>query len=167
MENSTGGSDNDMRRSQSLEHFDLVLDGCSTIDDFGSQASEVLGESLKLLLDLVGELSGVAKDEGRDRLGVLRELMQDSENENCGFSHTRLCLAKNINTNHGLGNALLLNFRRVLETALGDGSLELRFQEKVLEAGSINCGILENPKVYGVVIRIMDFAYFLLCPSAA
>lgn len=49
-----GGSNNDVRRSGSLEEFDVVLDGLATVDDISADVLHVLGEALKLIRDLVG-----------------------------------------------------------------------------------------------------------------
>lgn len=103
-------SHNDVRLLNALEKSNVLVDGHTTIDNLGSNVGKLLLESVELLLDLIGELSVVAENKGRARLGVLGKLMKDGENENSGFSHTRLSLAENVNTNHSLRDALLLHF---------------------------------------------------------
>jgi hypothetical protein len=78
----------------------------------------------------------VAQDDGRDGLWVLRELLEGGEHEHCSFSHTRLCLAEDVDSHHGIRDALLLNFRGVLETAVSNCAVEFRLEEHILEACS-------------------------------
>lgn len=119
---------------EALEEGDMLLDGDTTEDDLGPDVGHVLQEADELFVDLEGKLSVVAQDHGRDGLGVLRELLKGGEHEDCGLSHTRLGLAEDIDSHHGIRDALLLHFGGVLETAVGNGAVELRLEEHVLEA---------------------------------
>jgi len=66
------GSHDDVWRLKALQEFDVILDGLSTVDDISAYLGHVLGEALELILDLVGQLTGMAEDDGAAGLGVLR-----------------------------------------------------------------------------------------------
>lgn len=88
----------------------LVLRDWDTAkEDLLSQVTEVLGESIKLLLDLVGELSRVTQNEGGGWLGVVVELLQDRQDEDCGLSETGDGLTEDVTTVVGLWDTLLLD----------------------------------------------------------
>ncbi len=140
----------------------MLLDGLPSIHHLSSDVFKILGESTKLILDLVGKLSCMAENEGRDRLRVFWQLMKNCQHKHCSLTHTRLGLAEHIHPDHCLWDALLLNFRWVLETAIGDCSLKLRFEEEILEAGGANCGVLQDPKYQGS-ITMEGVSYFPSC----
>lgn len=50
----------------------MVLDGLTTVDHISAYLGHVLGEALELILDLVGQLTSVAEDDGTARLRVFR-----------------------------------------------------------------------------------------------
>ena len=54
----------DVRRVRAVESFDVVLDGHATEEDIFADFRQVLGESVELLLDLIGQLSRVAQNQG-------------------------------------------------------------------------------------------------------
>jgi hypothetical protein len=62
LEDSSWGSDNDVRWLVSLEDLDILLLWDSTEENLRSDIWRVFGESQEFLLDLVGQLSSVAKD---------------------------------------------------------------------------------------------------------
>lgn len=136
---------------QSLERFLMLLDGLPSKHHLSSDAFKILGESTKLILDLIGKLSCMTENEGRDRLRVFWQLVKNCQNKHCSLSHTRLSLAEHIHSNHCLWDAFLLNFRGVLETAISDGSLKLRFEKEILKAGSTHRGVLQDPKYQGSI----------------
>lgn len=86
-EDSARGADNDVGSLETLEHLDVVNNGDTAINNFGSHVLELSLESVELFVDLVGELSVVAENDGRHRLGVFRELMKDGEHEDRSLSH--------------------------------------------------------------------------------
>mmetsp|Transcript_36516 Transcript_36516/g.72731 ORF Transcript_36516/g.72731 Transcript_36516/m.72731 type:complete len:361 (-) Transcript_36516:1523-2605(-) len=59
-----------------LEDALVLIDGHAAEEDFGLHVGQVAREALKLVADLVGELAGVAEDEGTDGLLLDVELMQ-------------------------------------------------------------------------------------------
>jgi hypothetical protein len=64
---SARGSDDDVGASLLLGELLVVGgDGGSTIEDLGSDIGHELGESSELVLDLVGQFSGVTEDDDRD-----------------------------------------------------------------------------------------------------
>jgi len=99
-----------VRLLEALEESDVLIDWHTAVDDLGADVRKLRLESLELLLDLVGELSVVAEDECRHWLQVVLELVKNGEDEDCCLPHARLCLAKDVDSNHGLRDALLLHF---------------------------------------------------------
>jgi hypothetical protein len=71
----------------------------------------------------------MAEYESRDGLRVIFQLVQNRQNEDCGFAHSGLSLRQNVDANHGMRDTFLLDLGRVLKTAINDGSLQLRLQE--------------------------------------
>lgn len=142
-EHSSWGSNNDVWLFETLEQSDVLIDRNTTIDDLSSHVGELSLESQELLLDLISELSVVTENESRARLRVLGKLMENGKDEDSSLSHTRFGLAEDIDTHHCLRDAFLLDFRRVLETALSDGAVQLCLKKHVLEAG----GRLSNVRV--------------------
>lgn len=129
-----------MRLLDTLEESDVLVEGNTTIYDLCAQLGKLLLESIELLLDLVGKLSVVAEHKSWARLRVLGKLMKDSKDKDCSLSHTWLGLAEDVNTNHGLRDALLLDFWGVLETTINNGSLELWSEKHVLETCWVDWG---------------------------
>lgn len=87
----------------------VLLDWDTAEEDLLSDVWEVLGESVSLFLDLVGQLSRVTQNEGGCGLGVVVQLLQDRQDEHSGLPETGYSLAEDITTVVGLGNALLLD----------------------------------------------------------
>lgn len=109
VEDTAWGTDDDVRGSQTLEHLDMVGLGLTTEDDLGADVLHELCESIKLSLDLVGELSVVRQDEGAAGLRVCSQVLEDGEHKDSGLTHSRDSLAEHINAEDGLGDALLLH----------------------------------------------------------
>jgi len=126
---------------QSFQQLNVLIDGLSTVDHFSSDLRKMLGESSELFLDLISKLSSMAQYQCRHWFRVLRQLMENSENENSCLTHTRLSLAQHINTNHGIRNALLLNFRGMFKSAIDDCSLQLGLKQKVLKACRVDTSV--------------------------
>lgn len=152
-EDSPGGANDDVGLLETLEEGDVLLDGDTSEDDFGSDVRGVLEEADEFFVDLIGKLSVVAQDHGRDGLGVLRKLLEGGEDEDSSLSHAGLCLAENVDSHHGVGDAFLLDLRGVLETTVGDCAVEFGLEKHVLEAGgglSKSAGCNALPKGEGI-----------------
>lgn len=95
------------------EELNVLLNGCSTVEDTDLDVGQELGETVVLVPDLVGQLTSMAHDQDRGdtRLGLLIHLLQSSEDEDGCLSETGLGLAENIVTKNGLGNGDLLDCR--------------------------------------------------------
>lgn len=94
-----------------LEGGLVLRDGCATDQVHGVDILEVLGEALKLLVDLESQLASV-HDHNNGGSVVLRlglQKMQHGENKHGGLAHAGLCLANNITTKNGLRNAFMLD----------------------------------------------------------
>jgi hypothetical protein len=89
----------------------LVRGDRHTAKEHGSlDVAHVLFEAVELLADLVCQLTSVAKNESLDFAGNRVDLVQGGQNEHGRLTHTTLCLAKNIVTENGLRNALVLHY---------------------------------------------------------
>jgi len=129
---SSGGADHNVRWV-GFEQLNVVLHRFSSINDFGLDLFEELGEANEFILDLVGELTGVAEDQRAIWLGVFRKILENSKYKNGSFSHSGHCLAKSIDSQHSFRDALLLHIGGVFKTAIGDGLLQFWLKEHILE----------------------------------
>lgn len=134
-------------RTLVLEYITVGLDVDSSVKDGSLYFRKILGESLVLVSNLEGKLTSVTEDKdghlvlpSRESIGV--KLVQSSKNENSSLSHTTLCLADDIHTKDGLGNTFVLNFRRMLETAVDYGTEALGLEDKVLETRSVDSNVV-------------------------
>lgn len=91
------------------EGFDILLHRCSAVKYCCFHFWEIFAEPGVFVLDLVGELTGVAHNKdcalARHRL----DLLECGENEDGCLSETGLGLTKNIGSENGLRNAHLLD----------------------------------------------------------
>lgn len=145
-EDATGRTNYDVGRLRTLENLLIVLHGHTTVEHLSDNVRQVLGETSNLVLDLEGKLTSVAHDEGGRGLGVLLELVEHREDEHGGLTHARDGLADDIATLHGIGDALLLDFRRMLKTAVSDGTVQLFLKQEVLETGHMNTGVASGTR---------------------
>lgn len=107
----TGSGDDDVRVSLLVgEELNVFLHGSTTVEDGSLDVGHVLCESGVFVLDLVGELTGVAHDEDRGLTLDGLHLLESCEDEDGGLSQTGLGLADDIVTENGLRNALLLDW---------------------------------------------------------
>ena len=107
---SSRSSDDDVRALVlGLEDLDVVLDLGSSVEDRSSKVGHELGESSVLVLDLVGELSGVAENDDGDLSIDGLDLLKGGEDEDGGLSHSGLGLAEDVHSEDRLGNTLLLD----------------------------------------------------------
>jgi hypothetical protein len=95
------------------QELNVLLDGCTAVEDADLDIGQELCETVVLVPDLVGQLTGVAHDEdGRDTgLGLLIHLLEGGEDEDGRLSETRLGLAENVVAENGLRNGNLLDCR--------------------------------------------------------
>lgn len=107
---SSRSSDDDVRALVlGLEDLDIVLDLGSSVEDRSSKVGHELGESSVLVLDLVGELSGVAENDDGDLSIDGLDLLKGGEDEDGGLSHSGLGLAEDVHSEDRLRNTLLLD----------------------------------------------------------
>lgn len=92
-----------------LQDLSILLDGSTTVEDAGLDVGHVLGESVVLVANLEGQLTGVAHNQNRALAGDGLDLLESGEDKDSSLSQTRLGLADNITTEKSLGNACLLD----------------------------------------------------------
>ena len=134
VQDAAGGANNNVRGLVALQELNLLFNRLSAVNDFRAELVHELGESIELLLDLVRKLACVAQHKCAARSGAITDALEDSNHEDGGLAHTRDGLAENVNTKHCFGNASLLDVRRMLKTAVGDGLLQLWLEKHVLKA---------------------------------
>lgn len=137
-QHATGSTDHDVRRFEALENFFILADRNSAKDGLATNIGKILGEAVELVLDLDSELACIAQDQCANRLRIFLQLVEQRENEHGGLAHAGDGLANNVASLHRIGNALLLDFRRVLETAVNDGAIQFFFQQEIFEAGGVD-----------------------------
>lgn len=161
-------SNDDMRRVQTLEKFDLLILWLTTIDDLSADLVHELGEALKFVFDLVGQFTSVAQDEGTAGLWILRDDLESSENKDGGLSHTGHGLTKNILTEFGDWDASLLDIGWMFKTTVGDGLRELGLELHVLEAGGVDAsvgswlGVSSLISVFVVLDKVLEDVFFVI-----
>ncbi len=105
----------------------------------------MLGESLVLLVDLVGQLSGVAENQDLQLallLGADVHQVKTGKHENRSLAHTGTGLADDVSAVHSDGDALVLDLRGGLETALSNSAQELGSKDEVLEVGGVHSAVV-------------------------
>merc|ERR1719319_1587993 len=65
-------------------------------------------------------------------------LLKSSQHEHGSLSHTRLCLTKDVHTEHSLRDTLMLNFGRMLESTIHDGPQNLWLEKEISESTGVN-----------------------------
>ena len=107
---SAGGGDNNVRAFVLVTERLLVLDHRgAAIESTDTDVGHVLGETSVLVLDLVGQLTGVAQNNDR-HLAVHRlQLLERRQDKHRRLSVTRLCLAQDVHSKDSLWDALLLD----------------------------------------------------------
>lgn len=90
--------------------------------------------------DLVRQLAGMGEDEAAG--AVLRhDLLKDGEHEDSGLTHARVGLADDVRAEDCLWDDLELHLRRMLETAVRDGTQKLGLQKEVLERRRVHSAV--------------------------
>ena len=95
------------------EELDILLYGCSTVEDTNLDVGQEFGETVVFVPDLVGQLTSVAhyQNRGDAGFGLFIHLLQCSEDKDSRLSETGLGLAENVVTKNGLRNGNLLDCR--------------------------------------------------------
>merc|ERR1711937_502270 len=112
-------------RHRLLQLSSMLNNGLTTENDLALHVGKVLDKTSVFLVDLVRELARVAHYQHTNLALDRLELLECGEHKHSGLAHTRLGLAQHIHPQDGLRNALALHFRRVLETAVLDRTLQL------------------------------------------
>jgi hypothetical protein len=93
--------------------------------------------------------------------------MQRGKTKDGRLSHARLGLTDNISTQNSLRNTLVLHFGRMLKAGIDNGSQQLGFEQKVLEAGRVNAHVMTLfARLFGArggaSVRVLDISDLLL-----
>lgn len=89
--------------------LDVLLHRRSTVKDSSLDIWKVLAEPGIFVLDLICEFTGVTHDESGALARHWLDLLKRRKDEDCSLSEPRLCLAEDIGSEDGLGNAHLLD----------------------------------------------------------
>ena len=87
------GDDDVRMRLFVLEHLHVLLDRGAPVEDRRLDLGEVLAEARTLVLDLIGQLAGVAHDQDRRFAGDGLKLLEGGEDKDGRFPEARLRLA--------------------------------------------------------------------------
>lgn len=82
---------------------------CSAVEDPGLDVWKVLAEPGILVLDLIGEFTGVTHDKGGTLAGHRLDLLKRGKDKDCSLSEAGLRLAQHIGSEDGLRDAHLLD----------------------------------------------------------
>lgn len=106
----TWSSNDDVRVGVlALEELGVFLDRGSSVEDSGLHIWHILAEASIFVLNLIGELAGVAHDENGGFASNWFDLLKSGENEDGSLTKTGFGLAKDIGSQNGLRNANLLD----------------------------------------------------------
>jgi len=151
-ENTSGCADNNVG-AVLLEHLLVLLNWHTAKEDGDLHAVHVLAESLVLFRDLEGQLASVAhNDDGNVAIDRL-ELLECSEDEDGGLTHTGLGLAEHVHAQNCLRDAFVLDLGRMFETAIDDGSEELRLEKEISKAGRVDGNVTWS---FSVLLLLVD-----------
>ena len=105
-----GGADDDVGVGLLvLEELGVLGDGSAAVEDASLDIGHVLAETVVLIADLESKLACVAHNQDGALSSNGLNLLQRSQDEDSSLAETRLGLADDITTQHGLGDACLLN----------------------------------------------------------
>lgn len=106
----TGSGDNDVGVSLLVgQELDILLQRDTTEEDGSLDIGQVLGETGVLVLDLVGQLAGVAHNQDRTLARDGLQLVEGGQDEDRSLTETGLGLAKNIDIQDSSRDANLLD----------------------------------------------------------
>ena len=75
-------------------------------------------------------------------LTIWHYLIENGDNEDCSFSHTRFSLAKNILSLEGKRDCFDLHFTGMFKPALSDSTFELVFKEELIPSCEVGALVL-------------------------
>ena len=78
----------------------MSLNGLATVHHIHGDLAHIFDEAVVFFLNLEGKLARVAHDEDRHWLGVVFELVERGEHEDCSLAHARLSLAEDVDAHH-------------------------------------------------------------------
>lgn len=103
---------------------------------------EVTAKSFKIFEDLMGKFTSMASNDSLMSLVLSAfinyQLIENRYDKNSSFSHTWLCLAKNVSTLNSGWNSIDLNFTGMFKAAFTYPSLEFIFQEKFIPTSQVS-----------------------------
>ena len=124
---------------------------------------EVSAQSLEVLVDLMGQLSGMAGNDGL--MGIIslafswwHDLVENGDHEDSCFTHSRFGLTENISPLECKGDGFDLNLTRMFESAFPDCAFELVLQEEFVPASEIGALVA----FVGVDLRLLLFIRALI-----
>jgi hypothetical protein len=91
-----GGNNNVRALGLVLNKVNVLLSRGTTVKNSGANIRQVFGETRVLVLNLVGQLTGVAKNHNRDFTINRFNLLKSGKHENSSLTKTRLGLADNV-----------------------------------------------------------------------
>jgi len=115
----TRSTNNNMRGVLSQELI-MLTNRDASIEDAHLDGRKIFGEANKFLANLIGQLASMAHNKGVDYAIFRDKLLQDTEDEDGGFPHTRFGLANDVHSEYSLRNAFLLNWARKHTTHTGE-----------------------------------------------
>ena len=104
--------------------------------------SEEFGKSLKLVLDLVCEFTGVANHKHLHSFLRCIHLLETSKYKDSRLTHARLRLAEHIGAQDRLWDALVPRLLGVFEAAVNDRAEQLWLQEEITEPTGVDRDII-------------------------
>lgn len=140
----TTGSSDDNVRAIVLEDFLVLLDRNTSVKDGSLDGRQILAESLVLVGNLKGQFAGVANDQDADLCFLHVGLLQSSQGKDGSLSHSRLGLADNVTSQDGLWDGLVLDFGRMLESGINNGTQQFGLEHEILETRSVDSNIVAS-----------------------
>ncbi len=122
-----------------FEYIAVGFDVDSTVKDGGFDFGDVLGEAFVFVCDLEGQFTCVTENEYGNLVftfweGGGVELVEGGEYEDSRFSHSGFGLAYDVHSEYGLGDAFVLDFGGVFESAVYNCTEAFRFEDEVFES---------------------------------
>lgn len=124
-----------------FEHIPMSVNRNSSINGLWFDVLPVFSEPFELLVNLMSEFPGVTENECWNWIWVFLESLQNGNDKNRSFAHSRLGLTQQIVSENGVGDALLLNLRGVLEGGVRDRPVDFWQQKEIFERCQVDSSV--------------------------
>lgn len=146
----------------------VFFNGLTTIiaSETDFRGFKVSAQSFEVFENLMSKLASMTSDHCLVLLELTifcrGHLIENWNNKNCSFAHTRLGLTKNIMARQSMGNSVYLNFARMLKSALSYSSLQFILKEKLIPTNKVGTKLASSRPFVRYDLFIVLVAVFIV-----